>query len=97
MENAGAEVDAATPLVARAQLPNLTRAYSSKTEVRSQASQAQAQIQPEADDAIPSYVNPDRWEETEARGEGEGKIKVWFKVLKSIGLLVLFARVNANL
>merc|ERR1712142_955055 len=47
----------AAPLAPRAQLPALARAYSSKTEVRAQASRAQAQIQPEVDDAVPAFVN----------------------------------------
>merc|ERR1711931_613395 len=56
--NARGNAGSAALVPQRSQFLESARAYSSKTEVRAQASQAQAQLQSEVDDAIPSYVNP---------------------------------------
>jgi len=56
--NARGNAGSAALLPQRSQFHESARAYSSKTEVRAQASQAQAQLQSEVEDPIPSYVNP---------------------------------------
>ena len=52
-----AQSGAVVPLTQRV---HQMRAYSSKTEVRAQASQAQVQMHHEADDAVPAHVNANR-------------------------------------
>ena len=60
MQVGNARVGSAALVPQRVQFLESARTYSSKTEVRAQASQAQTQLQPEVEDPIPSYVNPSR-------------------------------------